>query len=210
VLLFALLLTGCYGYHCWQPLLLHFLQFLIHIQDTTSVVYEDSSSHICGGSMRWIYRKSRDRPWSEVTLVTWPEVTSPEEVMTGSDRVYVRNRKLCNIRPSGDFWPEITSPLGLPLKGWEARLRNLKLRNMRSEVPLWHSLGRPRPMSSMATVTSPFTGYLPISRRFIFIITFLTKACCFRICCVILCVLFSFSSPFTGYLPAIFMGEHLQ
>jgi hypothetical protein len=110
VLLFALLLTGCYGYHCWQPLLLHFLQFLIHIQDTTSVVYEDSSSHICGGSMRWIYWKSRDRPWSEVTLVTWPEVTSPEEVMTGSDRVYVRNRKLCNIRPSGDFWPEITSP----------------------------------------------------------------------------------------------------
>jgi hypothetical protein len=48
------------------------------------------------------------------------------------------------------------------------------------------SLGRLRHISSMATGTSPFTGYLPLSRHFIFIITFLTKVCCFRICCVVL------------------------
>jgi hypothetical protein len=203
----------------WLPLLAaitsSLLQFLIHQQDTTSVVYEDSSSHICGGSMRWIYRKSRDRPWSQVT--------SPEEVLTGSDRVHMHNRKLCNIRPSGPFdrkwrhptspivwplmgslgcahaqtevaqyppfgafWPDITSPVGLPLEGWGARMRNLKLSNIRSEVPLWCSLGRLRPISSMATGTNPFTGYLPISRHFIFIITFLTNLFCFRICSVVL------------------------
>jgi hypothetical protein len=98
----------------------------------------------------------------------------------------MRNRNLCNIRPSGAFWPEMTSSVGIRMEGCGARMRNLKLRNMQSEVPLWCSLGRPRPISNMATGTSPFTGYLPISRHFIFIITFLTKVCCFRICCVVL------------------------
>ena len=54
------------------------------------------------------------------------------------------------------------------------------------KCPLGCSIGRPRPISSMATGTSPFTGYLPLSRHFIFIITFLTKVCCFRICCVVI------------------------
>ena len=44
----------------------------------------------------------------------------------------MRNRKLRNIRPSGAFWPEGCS------------------------------LGLPRHISSMATGTSPFTGYLSL------------------------------------------------
>jgi hypothetical protein len=40
--------------------------------------------------------------------------------------VGMRNRKLRNIRPSGDFLPEMTSsnfmgPLRSPLEGWSAR-----------------------------------------------------------------------------------------
>ena len=36
------------------------------------------------------------------------------------------------------------------------------------KCPLGCSLGRPRPISSVVTGTSPFTGYLPLSRHFIF------------------------------------------
>jgi hypothetical protein len=70
---------------------------------------------------------------------------------TGSD---IRSRELFGV------------PLGV-------RMRNHKLRNIRPsgafspEVPFGCSLGRLRPISSMATGTSPFTGYLPLSRHFI-------------------------------------------
>ena len=81
-----------------------------------------------------------------IVQVPWlPEVTeghvTPKEVPLGA---CIRNRKLRNIRPSGDFSPEVTSsPVGLPLE-------------------IGDSLGRPRPISSMANGTSPFTGYLPL------------------------------------------------
>ena len=75
VLLFALLLTGCYGYHCWQPLLLHFSQFLIHQQDTTSVVYGTAEVTFavdpCGGSTG-SHMTGRDR--SDVSHVTGSNV----------------------------------------------------------------------------------------------------------------------------------------
>jgi hypothetical protein len=55
--------------------------------------------------------------------------------------VRMRNRKLQNICPNGAFSPEMTSsPIG---------------------IPLGCSLGRPRPISSMATGTSPY-HYLPL------------------------------------------------
>jgi hypothetical protein len=50
---------------------------------------------------------------------------------------------------------------GVPLEGWCARMRNLKLRNIRSKVPLWCSLRR-----SCLSFSTPFTGYLPLSRHF--------------------------------------------
>jgi hypothetical protein len=53
----------------------------------------------------------------------------------------MRNRKLRIIRPSGTFSPEMTS----------------------SEMPLSGSLGRPRPIT--LSFSSPFTGYLPLSRH---------------------------------------------
>ena len=76
-------------------------------------------------------------------------------------------------------------PERVPLEGESVRMRNRKLRNIRSnvthrsspgkygstnarpEVPFGCSLGRLRPISSMATGTSPFTGYLPLSHHFI-------------------------------------------
>jgi len=54
-----------------------------------SVVYGHGQSRICGGAVRWSYRKW---PWSKVTLVTWPE-----EALTRSDDV---------------TWPKVTWPHG--------------------------------------------------------------------------------------------------
>ena len=120
-----------------------------------------------------------DRKWRHPTSpIVWP--------LMGSLGCAHAQTEVAQYPPFGAFWPDITSPVGLPLEGWGARMRNLKLSNIRSEVPLWCSLGRLRPISSMATGTNPFTGYLPISRHFIFIITFLTNLFCFRICCVVL------------------------
>jgi hypothetical protein len=86
------------------------------------VVYGHSSSHICGGAMRWSYRKSRDRklPWPEViACATVSRVfsyysSSTSTMATGSDPcgvplgVRMRNRKLHNILPREAFWPEVT------------------------------------------------------------------------------------------------------
>ena len=44
------------------------------------VVYQHGQSHISGGATMRCYRK---RPWPEVTLVTWPEMT-----VTGSDVIF--------------------------------------------------------------------------------------------------------------------------
>jgi hypothetical protein len=91
--------------------------------------------------------------------------------------VRMRNQKLRNICPSGAFSSEMTSS-------------NVTRRDSPGSRVIGSgpgcSLGHPRPINSMATGTSPFTGYLPLSRHFIFIITFLTKVCCFRICFLVL------------------------
>ena len=103
---------------------------------------------------------------STVVQVLWlPEVTqgNPKEFpwmcacATGSCAIFVL---------VGSFhrkWRHQTSRdlFGVPLEGWCARMRNLKLRNICSEVPLWCSLGR-----SCLSFSTPFTGYLPLSRHF--------------------------------------------
>ena len=80
---------------------------------------------------------------STVVQVPWlPDVTEGHVTPKGfSLSVRMRNRKLQNICPNGAFSPEMTSsPIG---------------------IPLGCSLGRPRPISSMATGTSPY-HYLPL------------------------------------------------
>jgi hypothetical protein len=58
------------------------------------------------------------------------------------------------VGPFHRKWRHQTSSIGFPLEvTW-------------SEVPLWCSLGRPRPISSMAPGTSPY-HYLPLSFHFI-------------------------------------------
>jgi hypothetical protein len=52
------------------------------------------------------------------------------------------------------------------------------------KCPLGCSLGRPRPKSSMATGTSPFTGFLPLPRHFIIAFNNGFHLRCFWICCV--------------------------
>ena len=109
----------------------------------------------------------------------------------------MRNRKLRNIRPSGNFWPEITSsPIGLPLEVGGC------------------FLGRLRPISSMVTGTNPFTGYLLILFSYNI---FLTKVCCFQICCVvfqgcsrwIFCYIFR-DFDVSWFLPLIFVFIQLS
>jgi hypothetical protein len=73
------------------------------------------------------------------------------------------------VRPFHRKWRNQTSPVGLPLdfsniSPWGVILFVLNFQR-----------------------TSPFTGYLSLSRNFIFIITFLTKVCCFRICSRLFC-----------------------
>jgi hypothetical protein len=103
------------------------------------VVYEDSSSRICGVAMR-SKRKSRDRKWRQsralsgrmfcacatgscaISTLVGPFDRKWRSHVTGSDvshvtgsnpvRKYVlrmHNWKLRNIRPSRAFWPEVTS-----------------------------------------------------------------------------------------------------
>jgi hypothetical protein len=70
----------------------------------------------------------------------------PEEGWKG---VRMRNQKLHNIHPSGDFSSEMTSSTGgLPL-------------DFSYISPCGCSLGRPR-----LSFSSPFTGYLPLSQPF--------------------------------------------
>ena len=112
-----------------------------------------------------------DRKWRHQTS----PVVTPEGSLEGCAHAQPEVAQYSPwLGPFHRKWRHQTSPVGLPLEvTW-------------SEVPLGCSLGRPCPISRMATGTSPFTGYLPLSRHFIFIITFLTKVCCFRICCVVL------------------------
>ena len=68
------------------------------------------------------------------------------------------------------------------------------------KCPLGCSLGRPRPMSSMATGTSPFTGYL--SLLFSYNIIYFNNGFhlrCFRICCVVLQVVYHVRVAFLLY-----------
>ena len=60
------------------------------------------------------------------------------------------------------------------------------------KCPFGCSLVRPYPMSSMATGTSPFTGYLPLSCHFISTFNNGFHLRCFRKCCVVLQVVCSF------------------
>ena len=70
----------------------------------------------------------------------------------------------------------------------------------RSEVSLGCCLGRPRPTSSMATGTSPLTGYLPL--LFSYNIIYFNNGFhlrCFRICCVVLQVVYHVRVAFLLY-----------
>jgi hypothetical protein len=148
---------------------------------------------------------------------TWP--TGLPEVTEGGSLGWgarMPNRKLHNVRSNGAFWPEVTlwnitrsdrrsrDPEGGSL-GWGARMRNRKLRNIRligpfhRKCPLRCSLGRPRPVSSMATGTSPFTGYLPLSRHFISAFNNGFQLRYFRICCVVLQVVYHVRVAFLLY-----------
>ena len=68
------------------------------------------------------------------------------------------------------------------------------------KYPLGCSLGRPRPISSMATGTSPFTGFLPLSGQFISAFNNDFHLRCFRICCVVLQVAYHVRVAFLLYV----------
>ena len=100
-------------------------------------------------------------PWlPDVMEVTWPRRCFPwaHACTTGSCAISVLvglfDRK----------WHHETSPV---ITEGHVTPKVLPLEITRSEVPLGCSLGHPHPISSMATGTSPFTGYLPLSRHFI-------------------------------------------
>ena len=86
---------------------------------------------------------------------------------------------------------DLTSPVALPLEvTW-------------SEVPLGCSLGRPRPIIVLLPfpwLSTPFPAILLAPS----IITFLTKVCCFRICCVVLQVVYHVRVAFLLYFQRSF------
>ena len=116
--------------------------------------------------------------------VTWLQRGSLGKVRTcatGSCAIFAL------VGPFDRKWRHQTSPVGLQLENMRARMRDRK-------CP-WGALYDIRVLLS-----SPFTGYLPLSRHSISIITFLTKVCCFRICCVVLQVVHHVHAAFLLYI----------
>ena len=122
-------------------------------------------SRIWGGAARRCYRKWRHFP----ALLSYH--SSSSKCTIAHDSHGYRMRWKSRDSEEGFPWVRVqacatgscaisdqTSPVGLPLK----------LEVMWSEVSLGCYLGHPRPICSMATRNSPFTGYLLLSRHFIF------------------------------------------
>ena len=126
------------------------------------VVYGHSSSDICEGAVR-CYQKWRDRKWSEVCSAHAQPISALFSYYSSSTSTMATG----SDRSSCDSF-------GVSLG---VRMRDLKC--------LGCSLGRPR--LSLSTGTSPFTGYLTLSRHFISTFNNYTKVCCFRICSRLLC-----------------------
>jgi hypothetical protein len=134
---------------------------------------------------KWRNHKWRDRKWRDRKYVLcMPGSAFPRICLT---IVVVQNvlRMTGSSMTNGwDFIKCHVIPKGVPLEGWDARMRNRKLRNIRwnvtrraspgrvecahpwSEVPLGCSLGHTGPIN--LSLSNPFTGYLPLSRHFIF------------------------------------------
>jgi hypothetical protein len=92
---------------------------------------------------------------------------------------HMRNRKLRNIRPSGAFWPEMTS----------SNVTNRPSPGTGSHVSALGVLSRTS--ASYLSFSSPFTGYLALSHhKGSAFNNYTTKVCCFRICSVLLQVVY--------------------
>ena len=96
--------------------------------------------------------------------------------------VRMRNRKLRNIRPSGAFSPKVTSSnvtrRASPGTGSHVIGSALGVLSRTSASMIVYEL-------TLSLVICPFSAIL-FSWGAPSIITFLTKVCCFRICCVVL------------------------
>jgi hypothetical protein len=114
-----------------------------------------------------------------------PEVTWPEEALTesmscacpASSRVLFLTIAVVQVPwvpevTQGHVTPSVSTLLGPFDRKWHYETSPVVTEGGEgcayawSEVPLGCSLGRPR--LSLSTRTSPFTGYLPLSRHFIF------------------------------------------
>jgi hypothetical protein len=139
--------------------------------------------------------------------VTWP--------LRGYLRCALAQRRFRKIRPNGAFSREVTlrnvslsdlrsrDTFGVPLG---VRMRNWKLRKIWPRCPFDRKChfgcypGRLRPISSMATGISPFTGYLPL--LFSYNIIYFDNGFhlrCFRIGCVVPQVVYHLSIAFWLY-----------
>ena len=143
-----------------------------------TVVYQYGSSHISGGS------KGRSIAHDRYGYRMWPISRDPEGVPLGvlkgvSLGVLMRNRKLGNIRPSGAIWPEMTS----------SNVTNRPSPGTGSHVSALWVLSRTS--ASYLSFSSPFTGYLALSHhKGSAFNNYTTKVCCFRICSVLLQVVY--------------------
>jgi hypothetical protein len=111
-----------------------------------------------------------------VVKVSWlPEVTEGHVTPSGLPWVCACATGCCAISvlvgPFDRKWRHQTSPVGM---SWKSRDRKCP----------W---GAFYDVCILLSFSSPFTGYLPLSRHFISTFNNYTKVCCFRICLRLLC-----------------------
>ena len=177
------------------------------------VVYQYGKSHISGG-VRRSYRKwrHRKRPWTEVTspvealtgsdsvrmrnqfprffltiVVVQNVPLRMTDMATASDVTWAEGGSIGRVRACTTRRCATSALVGSFERKWRHQMSPVELSLEVTWVPLMCSLWHLRPIT--LSFSSPFTGYLPLSRHFSFTgSTFnnyiFTKVCCFRICSI--------------------------